>query len=199
MVRRGKLGGTETGPEALAKILARSSPEQLRPTSMPLPPSLWRTTVGPRIAQHSLPHRLDHGTLTVHVTSSVWAQELSFLAPTIQKRLQSQGVGVRALRFAVRSINTPELRPQQLRIQRATVSRPAIPPALERALSRIAEPELRRTITRAARVSMGCQEPSAGGATEARPGAPVPRRAGPRSARSDCSPTSSRGGPARRS
>lgn len=48
----------------------------------------WSEIVGPEIAQRSKPETLRNGRLTVKVTDSNWAQELSFQAPLIIKRLQ---------------------------------------------------------------------------------------------------------------
>lgn len=47
----------------------------------------WREIVGPEIASRTRPECLRNGALVVRVTSSAWAQELSFQKGTILKRL----------------------------------------------------------------------------------------------------------------
>lgn len=47
----------------------------------------WSEIVGPEIAKRTKPECLRNGALVVRVSSSAWAQELSFQKETILKRL----------------------------------------------------------------------------------------------------------------
>ena len=58
----------------------------------------WRRILGERIAERSAPNTIHGGALTVKVASSVWAQELSLLAPEILQRLQNAGFSTTELR-----------------------------------------------------------------------------------------------------
>lgn len=48
----------------------------------------WEKIVGKEIASRAKPECITNGTLIVHVTSSAWAQELSFQKPVILSRLR---------------------------------------------------------------------------------------------------------------
>ncbi len=173
MTRRRDIGHA-TGLETLGRILDRASPDQARPTPMPLPATTWRLAVGPRVAQHAFPLRLHQGTLTVRATSSAWAQELAMLAPTIQKRLQAQGFDVRGVRFSVRASGAPTFRPKEQPSDRVIPRVVEVSPAVQRALARIADPGLRDAIHQAARTCLGTQTepppspPSQGGSRSTR-------------------------------
>ena len=47
----------------------------------------WDEAVGPNIASHVRPVRLDQSVLTVEANDPAWATEVKFLAATITKRL----------------------------------------------------------------------------------------------------------------
>ena len=80
------------GPEALATLLTRVSPDDgARRGGAPLPPRAWYDAVGDRVARRTRPIRLERKVLTVRAATAVWAQELSFLAPAIVKRLTALG------------------------------------------------------------------------------------------------------------
>ena len=48
---------------------------------------VWRSAVGPAIAQEAQPTAERAGVLTVSCSASVWAQELDLMAPDILERL----------------------------------------------------------------------------------------------------------------
>ncbi len=48
----------------------------------------WEEIVGPSVAAHVRPHRLDGTTLIVHVDHPAWATQFRHLAPGILTRLQ---------------------------------------------------------------------------------------------------------------
>lgn len=114
--------------------------------------SWWNRSVPERIVQHARPVRLERGLLTVHVSSSVWANELHYLCEDLLKRIQAFAPesGVRELRFKVgplppllvqRAAPPPEAGPVRLA---------ALPEELGRALSRVHDDDLRKTIAQAA-------------------------------------------------
>jgi hypothetical protein len=109
----------------------------------------WRRAVGVRLAQKTLPERLEDGVLTVRVPSSTWAQELSLLSHVVLERLQAAGHGVQRMRFRVHASTTPPERPT------AAPARVELPESLQRSLDRVDDPDLRRTIAEAAAYSLG--------------------------------------------
>ena len=66
----------------------------------------WTTAVGPAIAANAWPARVTRdGTLIVHTTSSVWAQELTQLEQELKQRLASAAPS--RMRFVVGPVPEP--------------------------------------------------------------------------------------------
>jgi len=115
----------------------------------------WRRILGARIAERSAPDAIHGGALTVKVASSVWAQELSLLAPEILQRLQNAGFSITELRWRVgklaslvsRRVRAPTLVPLR-----------QVPDELERTLSKVEDGELRNAIFQAATYVMAHQQ-----------------------------------------
>jgi predicted nucleic acid-binding Zn ribbon protein len=61
----------------------------------------WDDAVGPQIAAHVKPVKLDEGVLVVEVDDPAWATQVKFLVPTITERL-AEVAGVRVARIEVR-------------------------------------------------------------------------------------------------
>lgn len=116
----------------------------------------WEAAVGSRIAARARPVRLDRGILVVRTATATWAQELGFLADPILAQLRGRGVKVDGLRFRVGPVEAPERPPSRDEVR---TSPPAVPlPAELRAeVERVADPELRDAIARAAAKNLGWQ------------------------------------------
>ncbi|MBF0191544.1 MAG: DUF721 domain-containing protein [Magnetococcales bacterium] len=108
----------------------------------------WRLAVGPLLAAHTEPVRLQNGQLTVRVDSSAWLTELTFLTPELLVRLQERlppGT-LTGLRFRQESL-------RQVPVAAARIPpppRPHLPEEEERALALtagITDPLLRRAVT----------------------------------------------------
>ena len=50
----------------------------------------WEKVVGPDVAQHSRPVKLDAGVLTVEAESTAWATQLRMLAGNLLKRIAAE-------------------------------------------------------------------------------------------------------------
>jgi predicted nucleic acid-binding Zn ribbon protein len=61
----------------------------------------WAEAVGPQVADHVRPVKLDQGTLTVEVDDPAWATQVKFLTPTIVTRL-AEVAGANVERIQVR-------------------------------------------------------------------------------------------------
>ena len=61
----------------------------------------WDDAVGPAVAAHVRPVRLDQGVLTVEADESAWATQVKFLSATITTRL-AEVAGVEIERIEVR-------------------------------------------------------------------------------------------------
>lgn len=77
------------GPRPVELALERLR-EQLAPDSLLGDVhSVWRSAVGPAIAEQAQPVSERGGTLTVSCSASVWAHELDLMAPAILERLNA--------------------------------------------------------------------------------------------------------------
>lgn len=109
----------------------------------------WRSIVGHRVAAHTMPTRLEDGTLQVTVSSALWASELSLLQAPILQRLRTVLPSVRMLRFRVGQVTTPPLDPP------TKVLRAELPETLTQTLASVDDPDLRKVIAEAAAYSLG--------------------------------------------
>lgn len=116
----------------------------------------WSRSVPKRIVDHARPVKLIHGVLIVHVSSSVWANELHYLSADLLAELRKNAPhsGVQKLRFKVGPL--PDLPPRRPPppADREPVRLAALPEALGRALSKIQDDDLRKTIAEAATTSL---------------------------------------------
>ena len=176
MSRKRRSGhGPSTGLEPLADVLVRASSASRDGGPLPMAPWLWEQAVGPRIARRARPVRLERGILTVRAATSVWAQELSFLAPTIIAQLASLGLAVQSVRFCVGPVEAPSPVPAG-RSPATNAPAPPLGPELAGSIARIADAELRAAIERAAAANIAWQSRAhKSPATSAKPASPAPR------------------------
>jgi len=186
-------------PEGIGTVLLRASPDERPREGNPLPPRAWHDAVGDRIARRTRPMRLDGKVLTVRAATAVWAQELTFLAPTIVKRLVSLGFEVESLRFRVGPIEAADREPKLPRVKAMPTARP-LPRELSDEIGRVGDPALRHTIARAATANLAWQVAARGKTvvTSERQAARAPLSAGSENARQDQTPSNPRGADRRR-
>jgi predicted nucleic acid-binding Zn ribbon protein len=92
-------------PEALADILREAVAHAAPDTLLARVQAAWAEVAGAAIAAESAPASEREGTITVDCSGSVWAQELTLLAPDLVARLNAvlKGSEVRSLRFVVKA------------------------------------------------------------------------------------------------
>jgi hypothetical protein len=144
----------------------------------------WRRTLGDRIAQRSEPESLRGTTLTILVASSVWAQELSLLAPEIIQRLQHAGICISELRWRVGKLSAPTSPKAKTP---KVVPLLQLPAEIERSLNAVKDAELRDAIFQAAAHMLARQQRALQdrGASARQPNAQAPLCAEPRIYRPD--------------
>lgn len=141
--------------ESVAKVLKGiyPAPDQLEAAKVF---SWWSRSVPPRIVRHARPVKLSRGLLLVHVTSSVWANELHYLTDDLLTRIRAfaPASGIERIRFKVGPLpdlpphrQPPPPPPEPIRLA-------SLPEELGRALSRVQDDALRRAITDAATTSL---------------------------------------------
>jgi len=136
-------------PETLEAVIERAGEDRFARNRPPVGERIWRDAVGLRIAERARPLSLERGVLTLRVATSVWANELSLLAPTILERLQAARVPVTELRFRVGPIDPPQ-RPPERRASCAVPPPAPLPAELSRVLADVADESLREAIASAA-------------------------------------------------
>lgn len=118
----------------------------------------WYRAVPERVAERARPVRLRGGVLVVHVASSTWAHELSFLKEDLVRRCQRAApeAKLRDIRFKVAELPPrpprPERREPAAPIASNEVAR--LPEELARALARIGNDHVREAVARAASTSL---------------------------------------------
>lgn len=184
-------------PEPLSDVLSRAAPDRGARAAAPLPEHAWQRAVGDRIARRTRPLRIEQRVLLVLAATGVWAQELSFLAPTIVERLVAQGFDIERLRFRVGPIDPP-LREARPVARRSIPATQPLPPTVSREIAKIDDPPLRQAIARAAAASLAWQR-APGAASTAEPrAARAPRSSAPESVPPDHSSRAGRGAGTRR-
>jgi hypothetical protein len=141
--------------EAVAKLLKSvyPAPDQLEAARAF---SWWSRAVPSRILANARPVRLSGGVLLVHVSSSVWANELSYLTDDLLSRLREHAPmsRVERIRFQVGPLPEIAKRAPDAPPPPEPVRLASLPEELGRALSRIHDDELRKAITEAATTSL---------------------------------------------
>lgn len=143
-------------PEPIDELLERAGENRFAKRRAPIPNQEWRAAVGPRIADRAVPFSLERGVLVVKVATSVWANELQLLAPTLLGRLRERGIAVDSLRFRVGPLDVVD-RPPERRSARAVPSKAPLDPTLRTVLGDVADDELRRVLERAASANLAWQ------------------------------------------
>jgi hypothetical protein len=134
-------------PFSLSSVLAQSP--ALRDQQR-LAWTTWRAIVGHRVANHTMPLRVDEDTLHVAVSSALWASELSLLQTPILAKLRNVLPQVQLLRFRVGPVKPPLSATPPVLIHRA-----ALPEDLANSLDKIEDTDLQSAIREAAGYSLG--------------------------------------------
>jgi len=116
----------------------------------------WSRSVPPRILEHARPVRLSRGLLIVHVSSSVWANELHYLTDDLLARLREAAptTPIERIRFQVGPLPDIPKHAQPAPAPPQPVRLASLPEELGRALSRVEDDALRKAIADAATTSL---------------------------------------------
>ncbi len=144
-------------PEALSFVIDRAGESRFTKDRAPIPMHQWAQIVGARVADRARPLTLDRDVLTVRAATSVWASELSMLAPDILARLRERGFQVKELRFTVGPVEA-NTRPIEVRPSRKLPAPIPLPSELKDVLARVDDDELRAAIERAACAHLAWQK-----------------------------------------
>ncbi|WP_437316928.1 DUF721 domain-containing protein [Sorangium sp. So ce385] len=164
-------GGIERLGALIQRASSLSAPTEV--DTAPMPFRDWEAAVGSRIAARARPLKLERGVLHVRAASSTWAQELSMLGDVITAQLRARGLAVQSLRFRVGKVE-PVARPPWREEVRPAPKEAPLPSEVRRELGKVADPDLRDAIAKAAARNLGWQEAEASASASARPRNPPP-------------------------
>jgi hypothetical protein len=120
----------------------------------------WDEAVPERVANNARPVALIRGTLVVHASTTVWAQEIDLLAPQLLQSLRKVAPrnGIRRLKVKVGRLPPPPPRPRPAPPPPAAVPVAALPEDLARELGRVGDDDVRDAIGKAASMALGREE-----------------------------------------
>lgn len=144
-------------PEALSFVIDRAGEHRFAKDRAPIPMHQWAQVVGARVADRARPLTLEREILTVRAATSVWASELSMLAPDILARLRERGFQVKELRFTVGAIEA-NTRPIEVRPSKKLPPPVPVPAELVSVLATVDDDELRAAIQGAACAQLAWQQ-----------------------------------------
>lgn len=117
----------------------------------------WMKVLSPRIVKNARPVRLDRGVLTVHTTTSTWANSLQLESESLIAKIARRAPGVRLRKLVFRVGALPEvepptpLDPEPEPALAATV----LPDDVARELARIGNDGVRDAVAKAAAAGLG--------------------------------------------
>ncbi len=170
MTGRARRRRSLSAPENLDTILDRSGEARFARQKPPFARELWVRAVGARIAERTVPLRLENGELLVLVATHVWSNELSMLSTDVLRRLVSLGVPAIRLRFRVGSIEID--RPPERRARRKVPPTAPLPDGLAALIATVGDSELALAMRGAAEANLAWQ-------TRRDPGSTTPGAIGP--------------------
>jgi hypothetical protein len=152
--RRNRSGDARLG-ELVSRVYPASEPTELQAIRAF---GFWERAMPARVVENARPVRLRRGTLVVHVRTSAWAQELSFLQHQILDSIQKHApdAGVRDIRIRVGPVpDTGRARASKGPAPQAPIRKPTnLPEDVARALATVQDDDLRDAIARAAASSL---------------------------------------------
>jgi hypothetical protein len=182
-------------PESLDRVFVRAGEHRFARVRPVISPLAWRALVGARIADRTVPQRIEFQTLTITAATSTWAHELTLLSATILERLQTAGYDVQ--KIVVRSGHVePPGRPLERRRSKKVPPKVALGEKLTHEIEQVEDPELAALLRDSAEQNLAWQKASENVATSTPRGATVPpaveTRTGPPGRSSPRTPAASR-------
>ena len=150
--RRG--GGLESISNLVGKVYPSRQPEEVRAMRVF---AAFTKVVSQRVQDNAGPVSFQRGILTVHTTTSSWANALSLESGQLLARLRARLPELPVQRIVFRAGKLPELRRSIAEEKPAPPTIPAtqLPEDVGRELARIGHDGLREAVARAAAVSLG--------------------------------------------
>ncbi len=182
-------------PEALDRVFVRAGEHRFARVRPVISPLAWRALVGARIAERTVPQKIEFQTLTIIAATSTWAHELTLLSATILERLQTAGYDVQKIVVRPGHVEPPG-RPLERRRSKKVPSKVALGEKLTHEIEQVEDQELAALLRDSAEMNLAWQKASENVATSTPRGATVPpaaeTRTGPPGRSSSGTPAASR-------
>ncbi len=141
------------GLEEISDLVVRAYPTRVPEELVTLRAfAWWRSIVSPRILKNARPVRLRRGVLTIHTSTSAWADLLQYESETYLAEISKHAPEgkIRAIRFRVGPL--PQMPAPPKERNDTTPARPLtdLPEVVARALVRISDDRVRDAVARAA-------------------------------------------------
>lgn len=117
----------------------------------------WMKALSPRIVSNARPVRLERGVLTVHTTTSTWANSLQLESESLIAKLAHKAPGVRLRKLVFRVGTLPDVDPPTALEPEHEPGIPAeaLPDDIARELARIGHDGVRAAVAKAAAAGLG--------------------------------------------
>jgi len=142
------------GLEEISDLVVRAYPKRVPEELLILRAfSWWRSTVSPRVLNNARPVRLRRGVLTIHTSTSAWADLLQYDSETYLTEISKHAPEgkIKAIRFRVGPMpQLPALRQKEDKESPPAKPITELPEVVARALVRISNDRVRNAVARAA-------------------------------------------------
>ncbi len=145
-------GGMAKLDELLPRIFPKAEPEDAILFRVM---AFWERAMPHRMVKNARPVTLRKGVLTIHTTTSAWAQEVQLRVTEILERMSRGVPKARVISMRAKAGPLPERIIPKPREELRVVPIAKLPMALEVALENIEDDRLRAVLERAAKLSLG--------------------------------------------
>ncbi len=145
--RRHKSQGMALIGELVPGALPKTQPAHVKLARLT---ALWERSVPPRVARAVTPVRFRDGVLHLHTQNSVWAQEVSLLGPKLVEHMRARDPRMPVEKLAPRVGPMPErvpIEPEPAPLAVTPLDPKDLPSEVALALEKIADADLRRSLT----------------------------------------------------
>lgn len=148
--RRHKSQGMAPIAEIVPRALPATQPPHVKLARLT---ALWERSVPPRVAREVTPVRFRDGVLHLHTRNSVWAQEVSLLAPRLVEHMRARDPRMPVEKLAPRVGPMPErvpIEPEPPPLAVIPLDPSQLPANVRAALEEVQDAHFRQTLTEAA-------------------------------------------------
>lgn len=149
---RGPKRGMATIHDLVPKVMPRTEPEDAILFRVM---AFWERSLPLRLVRNARPASLKRGLLTVHASTSAWAQEVTLRSRDILERLRRGVPQAHITTLRAKTGGLPDRIVPPPPVKKHVVPARELPAELARSLEEVGDPELRALLAAAAATSLG--------------------------------------------